>query len=418
MIQHSPETGNIKPMNSAAEINSTSAIPEEGNGRESVKGNGRESVKGNGRESVKSSGLDLASGLTPRECRLWAQERLKEAGVPEPEDNAWQLLSFVTGYSRSVYYLHERDIMPAPDCERFSELVEKRAARIPLQQLTGTQNFMGFDFKVNEHVLIPRQDTEVLVETAWKELKKERPSVHAGAQKFLETPATEAPATETPATETPATETPATETHATELTPGQAPGQNLPEHKLPDGNLPAHHSPAEPLRILDICTGSGCIGISLAVLLQNDGIDCDLTLADISTEALQVTNYNVWHLAAWHLPVHILESDLFDAVEGTFDVITANPPYIPTDVIEDLMPEVKDHEPRLALDGTADGLLFYRRIATESLAHMNPGGHLYLEIGYDQAAAVTALLQEAGWCEIRVIKDLAENDRVVTAQRV
>ena len=112
-----------------------------------------------------------------------------------------------------------------------------------------------------------------------------------------------------------------------------------------------------------------------------------------------------------------VQSDLFEKLEGCFDVIVSNPPYIATDVIETLEPEVRDHDPRQALDGGPDGLDFYRRIASEGYLHMVPGGRIYLEIGYDQAAAVQEIFTGAGFSEIRIIQDLAGQDRVVCGVR-
>lgn len=227
----------------------------------------------------------------------------------------------------------------------YRELIRKRALRIPLQQLTGVQGFMGLDFMVNEHVLIPRQDTETLVELV------------------------------------------------------------LEEHK------------GRKARVLDLCTGSGCIAISLAVL---GGFQ--VTALDLSEEALKVAERNRQAL----LPeteeegtgsVRLLHSDMFEQVpEGeTFDIITSNPPYIPAGVIETLEPEVRDHEPRMALDGDWDGMRFYRILAQEAWKYLKPGGALYLEIGHDQADLTGGYLEHLGYREVRTIKDLAGNDRVVAA---
>lgn len=265
-------------------------------------------------------------------CRL-GREQLGSAGVPEAELSAWYLLEFVTGCTRSSYFGHpERELTDEQE-KRYIALLEKRAARIPLQQLTGEQEFMGLSFQVNEHVLVPRQDTELLVEEALKVLK-----------------------------------------------PG--------------------------MRFLDLCTGSGCILLSL--LHYGKGVSGVGT--DISEEALKVADRNRERLA---LEAELIRGDLFSQVKGSYDLIVSNPPYIRTGEIPKLMEEVRLHEPLLALDGHEDGLYFYRKIAEESRAFLKPGGGLCLEIGCDQGEDVQELLKNAGFYEIEVKKDLAGLDRVV-----
>ena len=272
-------------------------------------------------------------------------EILEKAGVPEATLDARLLLEYVCGTDRSYLTAHADSQVEPEKRESFFELLERRGGRIPLQQLTGVQYFMGLEFLVNEHVLIPRQDTEILVEEALKHL-------HDG------------------------------------------------------------------MRVLDMCTGSGCILISL--LRYTNG--CRGLGVDISREALKVAEKNAGHLLkinsdpelwAESASVCFEESDLFEKVEGTFDVIVSNPPYIPSEVIDTLMPEVRDHEPRLALDGSADGLLFYRRITEDCKTHLAGGGMLFFEIGYDQGEAVSRLMEQAGFLEVQVIKDYAGLDRVV-----
>ena len=218
----------------------------------------------------------------------------------------------------------------------YQALIRRRSEGYPVQYLTGSTEFMGLPFLVNESVLIPRQDTEVLVETALAMMKPE-------------------------------------------------------------------------CRLLDMCTGSGCILLSLAKL----GTVAEGVGVDISEGALKVAERNRENLG---LPqVRLVHSNLFESVEGVFDMIVSNPPYIPTEDIEDLMREVRDHEPHLALDGSKDGLLFYRKLAEESGRYLVPGGSLLFEIGYDQGEAVSQLLDQAGFKDIHVKKDLAGLDRVVYA---
>ncbi len=267
---------------------------------------------------------------------------LKESGVPDAELDAWYLLEFCLkkqgiAADRTWFLLHREEEISEKEALAYEELLKIRAKRIPLQQITGEQEFMGFPFLVNEHVLIPRQDTEVLVEE----------------------------------------------------------GMNY----AVAGN-----------RVLDLCTGSGCILISLMKLVPGlTGVG-----VDISPKALEVAEKNAKALG---IEAVFLKSDLFEAVEGTFDLILSNPPYIPTEVLKDLMEEVRDYEPVGALDGKEDGLFFYRKIVRESLEFLRPGGRLLFEIGFDQGEAVTALMEQAGFTEIRILKDLSGRNRVVEGRR-
>lgn len=271
--------------------------------------------------------------MTYREAVEFGTKCLTDAGVPDAALDAWYLLQMVCKIERSYYYVHgEEDI--AQDAQKEYEIaVQKRAEHIPLQYIIGEQEFMGLRFKVNSNVLIPRQDTETLVEQVLKIVK-----------------------------------------------PG--------------------------MKVLDLCTGSGCVLISVlknAPELTGMG-------SDISKTALLVAKEN----AKLHeVDAEWVRSDLFDNITETFDVIMANPPYIPTGEILSLMPEVRDFEPENALDGGADGLDFYRKIAGQVKDYLNPGGYVYMEIGYDQGEAVSELMRNAGFTEVEVIKDLARNDRVV-----
>ncbi|MFT4007017.1 MAG: peptide chain release factor N(5)-glutamine methyltransferase [Lacrimispora sp.] len=272
-------------------------------------------------------------------------EVLLKAGVQEASLDARYLL-FETFQTDMTHFLLDRSrILPDTDsvwkaAEEYRAMISKRAERIPLQQITGSREFMGLEFYVNEHVLIPRQDTETLVERVLRDYKGKNPE------------------------------------------------------------------------ILDMCSGSGCIAVSLALLGGFDRV----TGADISSEALKVAEKNAEHLMG-EKKITLVESDLFDAFlkDRKFDVIVSNPPYIPTKVIEELQPEVRDHEPMLALDGKEDGLYFYRRLALESGSFLKPGGAVYFEIGYDQGEAVSGLLRESGFKDIQVIQDAAGLDRVVCA---
>lgn len=277
--------------------------------------------------------------MTLEEAYRLGSDVLNEAGVPDAGTDAWILLEHVTGVSRTRYYVNPRQVLSKEEEERYLSYIEKRKKRIPVQHLTGVQEFMGLEFMVNEHVLIPRQDTEVLVETVWEDLE-----------------------------------------------PG--------------------------MRVLDMCTGSGCILISLMKRMQTVSGEDGITGVgvDLSREALQVAEENA---SKQKVGAVFAESDLFDKVEGTYDIIVSNPPYIRTSVIKELQEEVKLHDPYAALDGKEDGLFFYREIIKKSKEYLKKGGRLYFEIGYDQGEDVKKLMEEAGFSEVTVKKDLAGLDRVV-----
>lgn len=364
------------------------------------------------------SGDDLCVENSVREFKIWAdvlnygKKILKNAGIAEADLDAWYLFEQIFGISRAQYFLCAReniagstaqkiavqeqhgDLLESGNALECAELwleeklsayenaLKKRVARIPLQQIIGQQEFMGLTFFVNEHVLIPRQDTETLVELVLQEQKD------------------------------------------------------------------------TDISLLDMCTGSGCIAVSLKKL---GGYAC-VEGADISEEALKVAKRNSEEIlensdvnsdavssrteqiqnctnltnnqnkqdnsedrmvsevrTVPQTGVTFRRSDMFSAFPETerFNVIVSNPPYIPSAVIEELEPEVRDHEPRGALDGTADGLYFYRILAEECAKHLTPGGHVYFEIGYDQGAAVKELLDIHGFKDTRVIQDLTGKDRVV-----
>ena len=259
---------------------------------------------------------------------------LESEDIDDAKLDAWYLLSYVSGMSKSDYFLKQNETIDENILYKYQDVLYRRAKHEPLQHITGEQDFMGITFWVNENVLIPRQDTETLVEEALK--------------------------------------------------------------VIPTGS-----------HILDLCTGSGCVIISLVVLGQGlSGIG-----VDISEEALAVARENGARLVG--RKVDFVKGDLWQAVSGKFNAIVSNPPYIPTKVIEELEPEVKDHEPMLALDGTEDGLFFYREITAHAKKYLNDGGWLLVEIGYDQGSDVAKLFTDAGFKDVEVIKDLPGNDRVV-----
>ena len=166
--------------------------------------------------------------------------------------------------------------------------------------------------------------------------------------------------------------------------------------------------------LLDVCTGSGCIAISLALM----GGFRDVTALDVSREALMVAARNAQRLLKEHEgDFNLIESDMFERLEPDrrYDIIVSNPPYIPSHDIEGLEPEVRDYEPRMALDGRADGLAFYRILAQGCRKHLAPGGCVYMEIGFDQGLPVRQMFEAHGYVQVEVMKDMAGLDRVVRA---
>lgn len=279
---------------------------------------------------------------THREIHLEGRKTLEEAGIADSRSDAWLLMEYVTGMTRASYFLRETEEMPKDQAAVYREMIQRRAQHIPLQHITHEAWFYGLKFYVDRHVLIPRQDTEVLVEEVLLEAGK----MQAGGR----------------------------------------------------------------FRILDMCTGSGCILLALLSVLK----EAEGTGVDLSAEALAVAGRNSRELG---IPAVWKRSDLFSDISGMYDIIVSNPPYIESHVIDSLMEEVRDHEPKMALDGTEDGLYFYRRISREAGGYLKPGGVLAFEIGYDQGGPVRLMLENAGYEETRVVKDLAGLDRVVLGRK-
>ena len=309
---------------------------------------------------------------------------LQQAGDTDAENDAKLLLlnafdlNLVHFLMDRLRPLSETDAAVQEQIQNYRAMVAKRASRVPLQQILGSQEFMGLDFFVNEHVLIPRQDTETLVELVLEEQQGKQQEEQQEKQQ---------------------------EQQPEEQQKKQREQQSEEQQKKQRGQ-----KPEKSRKLLDLCTGSGCIAISLAV---KGGFE-SVTATDLSEEALKVAERNA---RTHQVPIRFFQGDLFSALpqseEKTFDVITSNPPYIPTAVIATLEPEVREHEPMMALDGTEDGLKFYRQIAKEAGSWLKPGGSIYLEIGYDQGEAVSGLLEDAGFTNVRVVKDLPGKDRVV-----
>lgn len=313
---------------------------------------------------------------------------LQQAGDTDAENDAKLLLlnafdlNLVHFLMDRLRPLSETDAAVQEQIQNYRAMVAKRASRVPLQQILGSQEFMGLDFFVNEHVLIPRQDTETLVELVLEEQQGKQQEEQQEKQQ---------------------------EQQPEEQQKKQREQQSEEQQKKQRGQQ-SEEQPGKPRKLLDLCTGSGCIAISLAV---KGGFE-SVTATDLSEEALKVAERNA---RTHQVPIRFFQGDLFSALPQsevkTFDIITSNPPYIPTAVIATLEPEVREHEPMMALDGTEDGLKFYRQIAKEAGSWLKPGGSIYLEIGYDQGEAVSGLLEDAGFTNVRVIKDLPGKDRVV-----
>ena len=283
------------------------------------------------------------------EARRMISDRLLKAGIDSCEAETWLFMDWILSVSRADYYADPGKDIPEDRIPLLEEKLRLREERYPLQYLMGTCDFMGFSFHVDENVLIPRQDTECLVEETVRLLEEKK---------------------------------------------GLCQGR--------EGEI----------RVLDLCTGSGCIGISIRLLCPWTRV----VLADLSSGALGVASRNARELGAEVTPV---QGDLFRALdhlspeERCFDLIVSNPPYIPRGDIPGLMPEVKDHEPGMALDGSPDGLDFYRRIIREAPDYLKEGGILIFETGSTQARDVEDLLAARGFGDIRVGKDLAGLDRII-----
>lgn len=272
--------------------------------------------------------------MTYREAIVLGEKNLQQADIADAKTDSWLLLAMACKIDHTYYYMHIDEEMSEEQVREFEVLIKKRAERVPLQYITGEQEFMGLTFHVNSNVLIPRQDTETLVEEALKVIK-----------------------------------------------PG--------------------------MKVMDMCTGSGCV---LTSILKN-AHDVEGIGYDISKQAINVAKENAKFN---EVPAVFERSDLFeDVVENDFDVIVSNPPYIPTDLVATLMPEVSQFEPREALDGKGDGLYFYSKILEQCKNYMKQDGYILFEIGCEQGDAVSTMMRLAGFSEVHVIKDLARNDRVV-----
>lgn len=283
------------------------------------------------------------SVLTVADALREASEALRDSGVAEPRREAVSLLSHALGRDRAFLITHSDESLTTEQLHSYRSLAERRAAGEPFQYITGTQEFYGLDFEVNENVLIPRPETELLVETALELLKETR-------------------------------------------------------------------SPF----VCDVGTGSGCIAVSLLHARQ----DARAVALDVSPAALEVAARNAARNGVADR-IDFLVSDCFDALasnehaDARFDLVASNPPYIAEDDIEGLQREVREHEPRVALTPGGDGLSVIRRLVSESPRHLRPGGHLLVEIGFDQHERVAALLDPRVWTLLDIHFDLQGIPRTV-----
>ena len=271
------------------------------------------------------------------EAHLYGKKRLSEVGIADAETDCRLLLEHATGKTLTFILAHGDEEMPEKDEELFRQVIEKRATRYPVQLIIGKTDFMGLEFEVSPNVLIPRIDTEFLVEEAMAE--------------------------------------------------------------VPDGSS-----------VLDLCTGSGCVLLSLMKYKHHiHGVG-----TDISDYALELAGRNAWKL---EIGAHFIKSDLFENIREKFDYIVSNPPYIERKDIDGLMEEVRDYEPHNALDGGEDGLDFYRVIAAKGKDYLNREGKIFVEIGYNQGFAVKKIFEDEGYINVEVIRDFVGNERVAKCSK-
>ena len=283
--------------------------------------------------------------------------QLEECGIADAAIDCKLLYCHMMNITTTQLILEYQQILSDALCDEYFKLLDIRSSGVPLQHITGVQEFMGLEFAVNEHVLIPRQDTETLVEDAMEVITK-----------------------------------------------NQLRGEALSIKAKRDYD------------VLDLCCGSGAIGVSLAALCPNVKVTC----SDLSKDAIAVAKQNAAKLAGGK-KVAFEEGNLLMPFKGRFknkkfDMIITNPPYIKTSVIPTLQKEVRDHEPMMALDGGASGLDFYRQIIADAAGCLKKEGVLMFEIGHDQREDLIALLEETGQFEnITGLQDLAKRDRIIFA---
>lgn len=301
--------------------------------------------------------------LRLKDLLAMGENQLEQANVPDYAHDARALMEFAFNLDRSQMFMKWADDIDDVWCDNYLDIVHRRALGEPLQYITGVQNFMGIDFKVNENVLIPRQDTERVVENA---------------RLIVESKTTKKTAD--------------------------------PESPYIYETVAARKN----WKILDLCCGSGAIGISMAKLCPNVK---KVLCTDISGEALAVAKENA-KAAGVEKKTEFASGDMFEALgkRAKFDMIISNPPYIESSIIPTLQREVREYEPMLALDGGEDGLDFYRTIIEQAPGFLDKKGILMLEIGYNQAEQISAMLEETdAFSKTEIVRDYGGNNRVVCA---
>jgi len=278
--------------------------------------------------------------MTLRELFISGTDILEDAGIDDSSVDAFCLLEYLTGITRAGYLMDMNRSITDDSVSSYMELIERRASHIPCQYITGYADFAGLKFRVTPDVLIPRLDSEVLLEEALRLITKDS-------------------------------------------------------------------------KVLDVCTGSGC----LAVSIKHYRPDVSVTASDISAEALAIACENADRILE-NGDIIFKQGDLFECIpnDELFDLIISNPPYVTEEEYKDLMSEVRDHEPKLALTAGSDGLDILRRMIPEATAHLTAGGHLAVETGYLQGETVRELMEQAGFGQVKIIKDLAGLDRVVSGR--
>ncbi len=317
----------------------------------------------------------------------------KNAQNISPAVDAGVILCYVLNCNKTFLFTHYDYELDSEEIKTYFTLIDIRAEGTPIQYIIGQKEFMSLNFVVNSNVLIPRPETEVLVESIINYIKSRISESHIKDNYILKE---RIPKNHTNKDLNVLTEVvdkkPQLEKDVKEV------------RKINDIN------DINDIRfdILDIGTGSGCIAVSLAYYIKN----CHVTAVDISEKALDIAYLNACSNEVID-KITFITGDLFEKLSGmTFDIIVSNPPYISSYEIRSLQTEVKDHEPIIALDGGKDGLYYYKRIIEEAPCFLNTGGILAFEVGYNQACRVTALMKRH-FSKIEIIKDLEKIDRVV-----
>ncbi len=306
--------------------------------------------------------------MTIAEAVLEGTKKLEMAQVPDASYDAGVLMEHLLSMTRTRLLAEQNLNLSAEKKAEYENMIEKRADRIPLQHITHEQEFMGLKLYVDERVLCPRLDTEVLA----IEVQKVVDGIYRA-------------------------------------------GGLLP---MPENVIPLRHDIHHDMRVevLDLCTGSGCVAISLADHGRRRGYNLGVFAVDKSPDALEVAKKNALDNG---VEIGFFSGDLFEPIgDRKYHVITANPPYIASKYLPELMPEVRDHEPAMALDGGEDGLFYYRKITAEARSHLYPEGYLMYEIGFDQGEQVRDIMTGEGFKDVKVLKDLAGDDRVVVGRMV